>query len=141
MHPKPETLISKFRTLTGALRAGRQGADRLHPDQLSLPSVVVTLVPYGVRERGESGGERERGESERGERERGERKTTGYELSHRARNLLVVQAHCGLDDKVPTDYIQIKRTFLVWLQIAASKGGVLLVIDGADGPTPSVYLE
>lgn len=36
------------------------------------------------------------------------------------RCLFEMKRHCGLDDEVPTDYIQIKRTFLVWLQACPS---------------------
>ena len=49
------------------------------------------------------------------------------------RILFEMKRQFSLDGSVPTNYIQIKRTFLRWLRMASSKGKLCFVIDGADG--------
>ena len=49
------------------------------------------------------------------------------------RILFEMKAFYKIDEDVPNDYIQIKRTFLVWLRMGIAKGGIVIVIDGADG--------
>jgi ankyrin repeat protein/tetratricopeptide (TPR) repeat protein len=49
------------------------------------------------------------------------------------RILFEMKAFYNIEEEVPNDYIQIKRTFLLWLRMGIAKGGIVIVIDGADG--------
>ena len=49
------------------------------------------------------------------------------------RILFEMKAFYKIEEDVPNDYIQIKRTFLLWLRMGIAKGGIIIVIDGADG--------
>jgi len=49
------------------------------------------------------------------------------------RILFEMKAFYKIDEEVPNNYIQIKRTFLLWLRMGIAKGGMVIVIDGADG--------
>ena len=49
------------------------------------------------------------------------------------RILFEMKAFYKIEEDVPNDYIQIKRTFLLWLRMGIAKGGIVIMIDGADG--------